>query len=521
MGAGLLLDLGFPGVGWWPLVPLALALFLVALAGRSVRVGAALGLGFGLAFFVPHLSWSGIYVGPLPWLALAALQALYVAAFGGAAVLGQRCPGGPAVRGLAVAGLWVGQEALRGRTPFGGFPWGRLAFSQTDAPALGLAAVGGAPLVSFVTALAGALVAQALLVLRFRGRRDAVRLAGAPVASAAAVLAAAAVMLAGALVPPATGGRPITVAAVQGNVAGPGLDFNAERRAVLDNHAEASRDLAAAVATGARPAPDLVLWPENASDIDPLRNADAAAVISRAAEDLGVPVLVGAVLQEPRGRLRNASLVWDPRSGAGARYVKRRPVPFAEYVPYRSVFRRITDKVDLVPRDFVAGRGPNLLRVGPAAVGVAICFEVAFDDLLREAVRGGADLLAVQTNNATFGRTDESVQQLAMSRLRAVEHGRAVAHVSTVGVSALIRPDGSVVQRSGHFTRQTLLASLPQRTDLTLATRLGAWPEALLVLVGLAGALLGPLQAAPAAGRPVAGPVGYAGSRAHRPLLLG
>jgi apolipoprotein N-acyltransferase len=494
-------------VGWWPLTPLALAMFLVAIAGKSVPAGAALGLCFGLAFFVPHLSWSGIYVGPLPWLALAALQALYVAAFGGAAVLGLRCPGGHAVRALTVAGLWVAQEALRSRTPFGGFPWGRLAFSQADAPTLGLAAVGGAPLVSFAVALAGVLLAQALLQgLRFHERRDAVRRSGTPGTSAAAVLAAAAVMAAGALVPPAVGGRPVTVAAVQGNVARPGLEFNAERRAVLDNHAKASRDLAAAVATGGRPAPDLVLWPENASDIDPLRNADAAAVISRAVEELGVPVLVGAVLQEPPGRLRNVSLVWDPRSGPGARYVKRRPVPFAEYVPYRSFFRRITDKVDLVPRDFVAGRGPNLLRVGPAAVGTAICFEVALDDLLREAVRGGADLLAVQTNNATFGRTDESVQQLAMSRLRAVEHGRAVAHVSTVGVSALIQPDGSVLRRSGHFTQQTLLASLPLRTDLTLATRLGAWPEVLLVLIGLAGALMGAGSGRlPAAGQPVAG----------------
>lgn len=132
-----------------------------------------------------------------------------------------------------------------------------------------------------------------------------------------------------------------------------------------------------------------------------------------------------------------------------------------------------------------------MLGVGPATVGAAICFEVAFDDLLREAVRGGADLLVVQTNNATFGRTDESVQQLAMSRLRAVEHGRAVVHISTVGVSALIAPDGSMTRVSGHFTSETLVDSMPLRDDLTIATRVGAWPEVIMVVLGLLGAVAG------------------------------
>ncbi|MFZ5870665.1 MAG: apolipoprotein N-acyltransferase, partial [Actinomycetota bacterium] len=283
----------------------------------------------------------------------------------------------------------------------------------------------------------------------------------------------------------------VDVAAVQGNVPKAGLDFNAERRAVLDNHAAATRELARAVADGRARPPDLVVWPENSSDIDPLRNPDAAAVISGAVDAVGVPLLLGTVLQEPADKLSNVSMVWEPGKGPGQQYVKRRPVPFAEYVPYRSFFRRISDKVDLVRRDFVAGTGPNVLTVGPATVGTAICFEVAFDDLLREAVRGGADLLVVQTNNATFGRTDESVQQLAMSRLRAVELGRSVVHISTVGVSALITPTGDMVEVSDHFTAETLTASLPLRGGLTVAARLGAWPEGLLVLVGLAGAALG------------------------------
>lgn len=494
VGSGLLLDVAFPGIGWWPAAPVAIAVLLLALHGRGVRAGAGLGLMFGLAFFVPHLNWSGIYVGAMPWLALATLQALYMAAFGGAVTLTLRSTDKAAVRSVLVAALWVGQEALRARTPFGGFPWGRLAFSQADAPSLGLAAVGGAPLVSFAVALAGALLASACLSLRRAGASP--RRLSRLVRAALAVAVAVGAVFAGAVVPrPSTGERSLTVAAVQGNVPRAGLDFNAERRAVLDNHVRATKALAAEVAAGRRTRPDLVVWPENSSDIDPLRNPDAEAVISDAVDSIGVPLLLGAVLREPVGKLSNVGMVWTPQTGPGQRYVKRRPVPFAEYVPYRSFFRRITDKVDLVRTDFVAGTGSSVLPVGPATVGVAICFEVAFDDLLREATIDGADLLVIQTNNATFGLTDESVQQLAMSRLRAVELGRSAVHISTVGVSALIAPDGTMTVVSDHFTQETLTARLPLRQGITLAARVGSWPEAALAALGLLAAAAGAVKA--------------------------
>jgi apolipoprotein N-acyltransferase len=160
--------------------------------------------------------------------------------------------------------------------------------------------------------------------------------------------------------------------------------------------------------------------------------------------------------------------------------VKRHPVPFGEYIPYRSFFRMFSDKVDLVARDFAAGDRAGVLQLGPARVGDVICFEVAYDDIVRDTILGGAQLLVVQTNNATFGYTDESVQQLAMSRVRAVEAGRAVVHVSTVGVSALVEPDGTVVDRSSLFTRDVLGARLPLQTGLTVATRVGFWPELVL-----------------------------------------
>ncbi|HYJ76590.1 MAG TPA: apolipoprotein N-acyltransferase [Kineosporiaceae bacterium] len=488
--SGVALDLSFPEPGWWVLAAPGIAGLAVAVRGASTRWGALLGLVAGLGCFVPLLHWSGVYVGALPWLALAVSQACFVALAGAGFVWAWRVPGGRAGTVLAVTGVWVLAEGLRARLPFGGFPWGRLAFSQADAPTLGWAAIGGAPLVSAVVAAAGGCLAVAVVALLTRPPRFAIR-AGVGAAAAVALIVAGPLALTLGNVGSGGDARQLRVAAVQGDVPTAGLDFNAQRRAVLDNHVRATLALADAVRAGRTQAPDVVLWPENSSDIDPLRNLDAYAEIGRATDAVGVPLLVGAVLQGPGDRVSNAGIVWGPSGsavpGPGQRYVKRHPVPFAEYIPYRSFFRTFSDKVDLVSKDFAAGDRVGVLQLGPAKIGDVICFEVAYDDIVHDAVAAGADLLVVQTNNATFGYTDESVQQIAMSRLRAVEAGRAVVHVSTVGVSGLVEPDGRVVAGSSLFTPAVLESTLPLRTGFTVATRLGALPE---IVLAAAGALL-------------------------------
>lgn len=504
--AGGLLVLAFPGYDLWPLAPVAVAALALATVGVRWRTGLLLGFVAGLVFFLGSLHWSGIYVGVLPWVALACSQAAFTAVMGAVCATLQsrpptrRLPSGPPpparVRPVVVGLAWVGQEALRDRIPYGGFPWVRLAFSQADSPLGHLAALGGAPAVTFGVALAGGLLAAAgsaaHRALWRPARRPVDR--GVPrllARAATGLVAAGLVAVSGWLVPLPTQGEPARVMAVQGNVPQAGLEFNAQRRAVLDNHVQATID---AARTG--PTPDLVVWPENASDIDPLRNADAGAQITRALAVVRTPIVVGSLIEEPLPNLSNASLLYVPGQGVVARYVKQHPVPFAEYIPQRSFFRLFSDKVDLVRADFAAGTTPVVFRVpssaGPSIVaGPVICFEVAYDDLVRDNVELGANLLLVQTNNATFGFTDESVQQLAISRIRAMEHGRSVVHVSTVGVSALITPDGTAHDASTLFTRDVLRGELPLRSAQTLATRVGPWPEyaagvALLLLLALA-----------------------------------
>ena len=501
--AGGLLVVAFPPYGAWPLAIVSIAAFALVTRGVRARRGAWVGLVYGLAFFVPLLSWTGIYVGPAPWLLLAAAEAAFMAALGAGLAVTARLPGWP----LWGAALWVAQEAARDRGPFGGFPWGRLAFAQGESPLAWLSAYGGAPLVTFAVALAGSLLAALALAAAGRApgrrrRRTAARTGSrgarqgrvrAAVPAVAGLVALAAVT--GAAVAAGdwqtTQTRPYTVAVVQGNVPRLGLEFNAQREAVLRNHVTETLKLAADARAGRVAKPDLVLWPENASDIDPIRNPDAYALIDRAAKAVGVPILVGTLADgpDPATTIRNIAYVWDPRTGPGESYVKRHPVPFAEYIPFRSIARVVSKDVDLVQRDFVAGDRPGNLTVGPARIGDVICFEVAYDGLIDD-VAHDSEMIVVQTNNATFGRSNETWQQLAMGRLRAIEHGRPVLVAATSGVSAVIDPDGHLQARSDVFTADVLVRVVSGREGDTLAGRVGAGPEWVVVAIGLAGLVL-------------------------------
>nr|WP_181541943.1 apolipoprotein N-acyltransferase [Micromonospora noduli] len=518
VAAGLALLVAFPPYGVWPLAPVGVALLAAAAHRRRLRAGAGLGFLTGVAFFAPLLDWTNLHTGYLPWVLLSLLQAGYLALLGAATawvspLVDRARWAWPALTGL----LWVGQEALRDRTPFGGFPWGRLAFSQDSSPLLRLAALGGAPLVTFVVALIGGLLVTAVWRGWVTAQRhapeptttpsDAVPGADGPLdgpAPAGGAVArrwtpvvvpavvAVALTAGGLLVPVATAGSgdTVTVAIVQGNVPRLGLDFNAQRQAVLNNHVDATIELAERVADGQQRRPDLVVWPENSSDIDPLRNPTAGARISQAADTIGAPILVGAVLLGPdAGQVRNAGILWRPGTGADLEqlYTKRHPVPFAEYVPLRDVARMVSKKVDLIRNDFVPGSTPGVVRAGPTVLGDVICFEVAYDEVVRDTVTGGAQLLVVQTNNATFN-VAEARQQMAMVRLRAVEHGRPALMASTVGVSGFVAPDGRVSDATGFNTREVVVRQLRLDDGRTLATRLGWWPE--VALAALAAAAL-------------------------------
>ncbi|MFE6780217.1 apolipoprotein N-acyltransferase [Streptomyces sp. NPDC057702] len=568
--SGLALGLAFPPYDLWPLSLLAVAALALLTRGRTARQGAWTGFAFGLPFFVLLLKWLDV-VGWDAVIGLSVAESLFFVPLGAGLALTSRLPGWP----LWAACLWVAEEWARDRLPFGGFPWGRLAFANTGSPFTPLAALGGAPLVTFAVALASVLLAAAAVALwrlaTLAGARTAAApgaisrttsdptadtetpatdpaatgrrtVSGEPVASGdrereaaetatggdargdaeehperadalapdpvpaasagasgprllrgalpaiEAIALAGAVTMAGLLVPvPTDADDTVNIAVVQGNVQQPGMDFLGRPMKILNNHVEATLQLAKDVRAGRKPKPDLVIWPENASDLDPHKYREAYERIDLAVKAVGVPVLVGALVDHPtkQGYVENQGIVWDPETGPGASYTKQHPVPFGEYVPFRDQLSKVISRLDRVPRDFYPGDHTGVMQVGPAKLGDVICFEVAYDEIVRDTVNAGARALVIQTNNATYGRSGQPEQQLVMSKLRAIEHGRAVVTAAPSGISAVVAPDGTIEQRTKEFTQDVLSARIPLRDDITVADRVGAVPEWVLAMVGV------------------------------------
>lgn len=499
LGSGLALYPAFAPIGWWWLAPLSVAGFTLAVGaayrGRAARgarrpwaAGAWAGLWFGLAFCYIIFRWVEV-IGVDALVALGLVEALYFAPLGAAVASVGRLRGAAFWQAL----LWVAEEFFRDRWPIGGFSWGRLAFSQTQTPLTKVVALGGAPLLTFATALVGTVLAgYAGRWLRAR----ALRRAEAETPSwaealgwrtAAAWLGAALVLpLVGNLVPiQTTAGKPVELAAIQGDVPRTGLDAYGQASAVLDNHVRVTEQYAAEIAAGKVPQPVAVFWPEDSDDVDPFTDPTAYAKVSEAVAAIKAQTLVGAVVVVGQKNAQELGIVWDPQTGPGQTYAKRHLVPFGEYIPFRAELTKYISELALVPRDFIPGHTPGVMTVGGVKIAVVICFEVAYDDMVRSSTLGDGGVLVVQTNNATYGWTDQPEEQLAISQLRAVETGRPVMIAATSGISGYIDASGHIVQQTDQFTPAVVSAQVTPRTGQTLALRLGAGPEWVMTGLGL------------------------------------
>lgn len=480
--AGLGLALAFPNPWSRSGLPYLAypAVAIATLTFRSARPIRATWIAFlfSATFCGITLAWLSV-VGPDAWAGLGLMSAVLMTPLGPFVALTARLRWWPALNATA----WVLVESVRSRIPFGGFSWARLAFATPGTPVSRLALLGGAPLVTFAVALAASMLALAWE--RRRGVRP----------TTWAVCAAIVVVICGALLPVAAagegrGGPPVaTVALVQGDVPRPGIDFLGRPEQVLTNHVRETVSLAADVAAGRAGIPAFVIWPENASDLDPFSVSSAHDLIDVAVRTIDRPILVGTLTVDPAdpNRVLNTGIVWDPTTGPGQRYIKQHLVPFGEYVPFRAQLTKLITRFDRVPRDFAPGRTPGTLEIGGIRIADVICFEIAYDSIPRNALASGARLLVVQTNNATYGATAQPAQQLEITRLRAIEHGRTVVVASTSGISAIIDAAGRVVAEAPTFAPAYLDRQVTLRDSTTIADRLGGWPEAVLALTPLAG----------------------------------
>ena len=427
--SGLLLSAAFEPIAMWWLAPIAIALEMYALS-RNERTFLSV-LAFALTFNLVLLHWTSIYVGSLPWIILATGLTLFYLPL-------------VAVKRLGMSFfpvIFIVLEEIRNHFPFQGFGWARIAYSQADAPYAKIAAHGGAVALSAITVLIG-------LFIFHLSQKQLNFLILLPIALVFIPSNVAISQTTNALL-------------IQGNVPKLGLDFNSRATEVFNRHVIETK-----VALQSEKEVDFILWPENAVDVDPFRNPEVFETLNT----FTTPLILGAIVNRDKEVL-NTSILWTKEKQDV--YVKQHLTPFGEYIPLRALASKISPLVDDV-RDFSAGDESIIFSIGAAKIAPIICFELLDDQILHVAAKS-SNLLAVQTNSATFGDSAESAQQLQITRIRAIEHSRNVLSVSTTGYSAVIDYNGQVLQKSDMGTAEHLYAQVGLISNTSPRDRIGDW----------------------------------------------
>ncbi|WP_227492411.1 apolipoprotein N-acyltransferase [Nocardioides salarius] len=480
--AGGALSLAFDPVGASLLGPVSIAAFTVAvcLFADTARGGAVLGYLFGFAFLAAHVWWLKDSIGPGAWAAVTFVESLWFAAMGALIPLLRRLPAWP----VLVAVMWSSVEVVRQMWPFGGFPWGQVGFTTVDTPVSAALPYVGVTGAGFIIALLATAVAYGVVAGRCNPRRAVLYLAAPLAMTVVPQLVPVDVARTGS----------VTVAVVQGDVPGSGDDVAGNHRQITRDHARATVDLARQVESGTAPRPDLVVWPENSTAVDPIRDLEANTEISMAATAIQTPLLVGGIVDGPRpGTALNQGILWTESGPDGQAYTKQHPVPFGEFIPFRSLLDGLSPRLAEIPRDMLPGAEAEPLDIdteeGIVRIADAICFDVAYADPIAQQVRSGAELVVVQTSNAMFTGTSQREQQFTMSRARALETGRTVIVASLNGISGIITADGEVLARLEERTTDTMLEEVATSRAATPALRLMPVIDASLLGVAAIGAI--------------------------------
>jgi len=432
------------------------------------------------------------YLGPVPWGALTVMEGLIfglglgLSAATWRLLANRRAALGPWYSPAVVAalsGIWVAREYVAGHFPYGGYQWSRLGQAVAQTQLAQLAYWGGISLVSWSVAA----ISLGLLVwLQNRPwrRQDAKHYWPTTIAALAPALGILALASITPMISSAGDGKTIRVVAIQGN-AKAGLFANPEPGSILNKHLSESLKFLSKNGN----AFDLMVWPENASDLNPLANPLAEAQLRGLVAQTGKPLLVGAIT-ERNGNMYNSGLLYRPDTSRVDQYDKFRPVPFGEYVPDRAFFHALAPSlVDLIYRDYTPGTRVGTFDVGGSRIGDLICFEIAIDEVTHALVSKGATVLVSEANNSDFGHTDEAFQQEALVRLQAIAAGRSYVHASTVATTEIVDPQGRVLSATRAFTPQYAIANVPLSNQTTPAMRFFGWVD-ILSLLGAAMATI-------------------------------
>lgn len=480
---GLAATASFMPFNAWPLAFVAVALLAWSTArARGVLAAVGLGWAFGAVFMFTSLVWqTSIMVASYAGLSL--VMSLFYAALGGALHLVARLRWAP----VWGAGAWALMEFVTSVFPFDGFAWMRLGYTQLDSWLAGFYPLAGAASVTYLVALLGHLLADLV----------ATRTPRAAVALGAALLVTVGVGLAGRAWLPADSGaaEEVQVGWVQPGAPGGGVYGLGEARTITFNTQAETGRLMERVRAGDEVAPDLIVWPENSTDMDPRQDAPTAAAVDAAVADAGVPVVVGTIYTDEAAQTRQTVAVRHDAAGAELVYAKRNLVPFGEWIPFRDFFLPLIPQLAYVGHQSVPGTTPGAFPVTLAdgrtvEVGVAICYEVIYPETVFEAARD-AQVMVVQSSNAMYQGTIQIDQQFAATRVRAAEMRREVLVVTTTGVSGLVGQRGEVLDLVPDSVSASGVHAMALRTTATPAMVASRWVEYLLAAQGLAGVAWG------------------------------
>ncbi len=474
--AGLLVAFSLPPWGWWPLAYVGVALFATC-RPNSNRVRFMFGTLFALAWLAPGMAWMWFLTAPGYLIAALLFSALHgIAAMITGAVTDQhkhRAIVGPLAHTLA--------EALRFSFPFGGVPLATLAISQSASPIAPIVRVGGPLLLTYVVFQVGFLLAN-LRDTKMPQRTVHVLLI--------AFVVLAVLPIAGSIAPHGHDiGRSLNIAAVQGGGPQGTLAINTNRRDVVTRHLDATRTISG-VSTASDKQLDLVIWPENVIDVSSFSSSVERAEVAAEAARLNAPFLVGITEDLDNRYFTNAQVVVNTDGSLGDRYDKVRRVPFGEFVPMRGLLEAVGAPVDRIPRDAMAGHDTAILRAADTTIAVVISWEVFFAGRANEGIERGATLLVNPTNGSSYTGTILQTQQIASSRLRALETGRWLVQVSPTGFSAFVSPSGQVFDRTGVSEQHVITRDVQLRSGRTIYSYIGDMPIILLMIASLLALLI-------------------------------
>jgi apolipoprotein N-acyltransferase len=452
--AGVLMARSFSYTDTWILLPMGIAVWWAGTHKRQLSDYLFFSFSLSIAFWFARLSWLSL-VGIDAYIILALLMALITGSIGYFMYKVKDLPLPFVWYGL----LFISMETTLDYIPFGGFPWGKIAYDSADAPWANLMPYGSSSLVAAAILLISALMIPSLGFV----------LQKAFAASIVFVIAIAAfsLFLQDLDKRDIKSAGKIDLALIQGSVPRVGLSFNEQKMEVLKYHIKETDNLLANTSQNF----DAILWPENSIDVDPFNNQDAGDLIKEVLKKYDKPLLSGTVLQESKG-LSNAVILWDPvELNVVDKYEKIHLVPFGEYLPFREFLSKYIKRFSLIPQDFIPGNNPNNISVNNAVISPVICFEIAWNDNIFKQIENGGQLISVHTNNATYAFSNQLEQQFMITRIRAMETGRDIVVTATTGVSAHINRYGEVVWSSKEFVPQSKIVTPSLYSDITPAVK--------------------------------------------------